>query len=103
MVSRGQERVATAPRLTQESGDAVSLWTLNKERRELVCLAVYLPIGVDVRLMEGMDFRRTRLVRDAIECTAVSDDWKTEVGRAGIGNLVPSRRKEREPKETNCM
>jgi hypothetical protein len=43
------------------------------------CLAVYLPIGIDLRLMEGEDFRRTRLVRDAIDCTTVSHEWKRKL------------------------
>jgi hypothetical protein len=41
----------------------------------LGCLAVYLSTGIDVRLFEGADFRRTQLVRDAIESTALSDSW----------------------------
>lgn len=31
------------------------LWRIRKGDRELTCLAVYLPIGVDLRLMEGAD------------------------------------------------
>lgn len=40
-----------------------------------MCVAVYLPTGIDVRLMEGDHFRRTRLARDAREADTVSDEW----------------------------
>ena len=43
------------------------LWRVRKGARELVCVAVYLPIGIDMRLLEADGFRRTRLVRDAPE------------------------------------
>jgi hypothetical protein len=56
--------------------NGIELWRVQKGERELRCLAVYLPTGIDVRLFEGADFRRTQLVRDAIESTAVSDGWK---------------------------
>jgi hypothetical protein len=36
-----------------------------------------------VRLFEGADFRRTQLIRDAIESTAVSDDWKHKLLERG--------------------
>jgi hypothetical protein len=32
-----------------------------KERRELVCVALYLCTGIDLRLMEGEDIRQTDL------------------------------------------
>lgn len=61
----------------------VELWRVRKEEWELRCVAVYLPSGIDVRLMEGDDFRRTRHVRDAIECTALSDQWKQKLTAVG--------------------
>ena len=41
----------------------IELWRVRKGERELRCQAHYLPVGIDVRLMEGADFRRTQLVR----------------------------------------
>jgi hypothetical protein len=57
----------------------IELWRVRKGERELRCVVLYLPTGIDVRLFEGADFRRTQLVRDAIESTAVSDDWKRKL------------------------
>lgn len=59
--------------------NAIELWRVRKGERELRCVALYLPIGIDLRLFEGADFRRTQLVRDAIESTAVSDGWKRKL------------------------
>jgi hypothetical protein len=49
---------------------------MRKGERELRCVAVYVPIGIDMRLMEGEDFRRTQLVRDAPECEKLSHAWR---------------------------
>lgn len=67
----------------------VELWRVRKGDRELACLAVYLPTGIDVRLMEGDGFRRTQLVRDAGECTALSDDWKLKLVERGWDTAAP--------------
>ena len=40
------------------------LWRVTKDGRELRCVAVYLATGIDLRLLEGDDFRRTQLLRD---------------------------------------
>jgi hypothetical protein len=57
----------------------VYLGLVRKGERELRCVALYLPTGIDVRLFEGADFRRTPFVRDAIESTAISDGWKRKL------------------------
>jgi hypothetical protein len=54
----------------------IELWRVRKGERELRCLAIYLPIGIDLRLFEGDDFRRTQLVRDSPELTALADKWR---------------------------
>jgi hypothetical protein len=41
------------------------LWSITKGNRRLDCFAVYLPTGIDLRLMEGAEFRRTQLLHDA--------------------------------------
>jgi hypothetical protein len=43
----------------------VELSRVRKGERELRCLAVYLPSGSDVQLIEGRDFRRTRRLKMA--------------------------------------
>lgn len=52
------------------------MWRMSKAGRELRCVAVYLPTGIDLRLMEGDDFTRTVLVRDAPAVHAQSDAWR---------------------------
>ena len=61
----------------QETAAPVKLWRVRKPDRTLVCLAVYLTHGVDVRLMEGEDFRRTQLCKDALEVEVLSHKWRT--------------------------
>lgn len=70
----------------REIGEPFALWQVWKGARGLRCVAVYLPTGVDVRLFEGRDFRRTRLCKDAPEAYALSDKWRAalvEVGWVG--------------------
>lgn len=44
-------------------GDPVELWCVRKDERELRCITVYLPNGIDVRLMEGTIFGERNCVR----------------------------------------
>jgi hypothetical protein len=46
-------------------------------------VAVYLPIGVDLRLLEGDDFRRTKLCKDAPEAHELADMWRDALHRSG--------------------
>jgi hypothetical protein len=41
----------------------VEPWRMAKDSRELRCITRYLPTGIDLRLMEGEDFRRTQLLK----------------------------------------
>ena len=41
----------------------VELWKVKKSDRELICIAVYLSNGIDVRLMEADRLRCTQLVK----------------------------------------
>jgi hypothetical protein len=52
-----------------------TLWTVRKGQRELHCVAVSLPTGVDVRLIEGGDFHRTHLLRDAAAAKVHAAGW----------------------------
>lgn len=54
-------------------------WRVQKGDRELVCIAIYIPTGIDVRLMENEDFRRTRLAKTALEAIAVAEEWKVKL------------------------
>ena len=65
----------------------VELWRVRKGDRELHCLAVYLPSGIDVRLMEGDNFQRTQLVRDAPATEIVSKEWSAKL----MGARTPRR------------
>jgi hypothetical protein len=44
----------------------VELWRVAKDGRELRCIAVYMPTGIDLRLMEGEDFRRPHRLTDPL-------------------------------------
>jgi hypothetical protein len=63
--------------------EQVELWTLSKGYRMLVCVAVYLPTGVDVRAFENGDMRRTTLVKDGPTAEALADEWQSKAIGAG--------------------
>jgi hypothetical protein len=45
------------------------------------CVALYLPHGVDVRLLEDGDVRRAALVKDGPNAEQLADDWWTAAAR----------------------
>ena len=55
----------------------IELWRVRKGARTLRCVAVYLSIGVDLRLMEAGDFRRTELIKLPEHVEARASEWKT--------------------------
>jgi hypothetical protein len=57
--------------------DPVELWRVRKGERELRCVVHDLPSGIDVRLLEGVDFRRTQLCKIAPEVEKLSAEWLT--------------------------
>jgi hypothetical protein len=61
----------------------LELWTVRKADRELRCVARYLPIGIDLRLMQGDDFRRTELHKNADAANAKSAEWKMALVERG--------------------
>ena len=63
-------------RETPDPTNEIELWRVRKGERELRCVAVYLPSGIDVRLFEGDDFRRTQLVRDSPEVETLTNKWE---------------------------
>ena len=77
--SRVRERVYSSPAARE-----VELWRVAKDGRELRCLAVYMTTGIDLRLMEGEDFRRTQLLKDGPAVEAKAEEWRGKLGaRAG--------------------
>lgn len=61
----------------------VELWRLRKGERELICVAVYLPHGVDVRALEGGDLRKTELVSDGPHAEALAEEWSRKARATG--------------------
>jgi hypothetical protein len=61
----------------------IELWRVQKGPRELRCVTVYLPAGIDLRLFEGEDFRRTELLRDAPSVRFRASEWREMLGRRG--------------------
>ena len=54
----------------------VMLWTLTKASRVLTCVALYLAHGVDLRLLEDGDVRRTQLVKDGPHAEALAHELR---------------------------
>lgn len=67
--------LADATQAHAESSGPEPIWTVTKDGRELRCVAVHLPTGIDVRLLEGEDFRRTELCRDVPTLKVKSEAW----------------------------
>lgn len=53
------------------------LWTMRKGERDLTCLFVYLPTGIELRLYEGVEMRRTKLCKEGPEVQALAATWRT--------------------------
>lgn len=64
-------------------GHAIALWTATRGDRRLQCEALHLPSGLDVRLVEAGEFRRTSLCRDVPAVTALVAHWKARLVEAG--------------------
>ena len=54
----------------------VELWRVQKGDRVLSCIALYLPTGVDVRVFENDDLRRTQLVKDGPLAEDLAFAWR---------------------------
>jgi len=61
----------------------IELWKVVKTGGEIRCVARYLPAGIDLRLMQGNDFRRTELHREAHTVTAKAAEWKAALRERG--------------------
>jgi hypothetical protein len=60
-----------------------ALWRVSKNGRELRCVAVYLSSGIDLRLLDGDDFRRTQLVKDAPAVEELANGWRNALVERG--------------------
>jgi hypothetical protein len=73
-----------ASMLEQKAGaEPVELWRVKKGEKELRCVAHYLPIGIDLRLMEADGFRRAQLCRGAPKIEALSQQWRNKLTERG--------------------
>ena len=55
----------------------VELWRATKAGRQRRCVAVYVPGGVDLRLLEDGEIVRTELFRDGPSAVGASRRWRT--------------------------
>ena len=69
----------------------VELWRVQRPGRTLRCLAVYLPTGIDLRLLDGEDFRRTQLCPDAPALSGKAEEWKAKLPATGWADVSGSR------------
>lgn len=65
------------------TANAIDLWHARKGDRELRLAVVYLPHGIDVRLLEADGFRRTQLCRDAPAVDALAAQWRAGLEQRG--------------------
>lgn len=61
----------------------IELWRVRKGARELRCVSVSLPTGINLRLFEDDEFRRTQLLRDAPAVHAGASEWKQRLRQRG--------------------
>lgn len=59
------------------------LWRVRKGSRQLVCVAVHMSHGVDLRLLEDGDIRRTRLHRQPETVADASAEWRAKLQATG--------------------
>jgi hypothetical protein len=61
----------------------IELWRVTKNSPELRWIAVYLPTGIDLRLMQGEEFRRTQLLRDGPAAQELAEEWRLKLRERG--------------------
>lgn len=72
----------------RKSAKEVELWRMHKGERELRCVAVYLATGVDLRLLEAGDLRRTELFLDGLSLQGRSRAWRQALANSGWQELT---------------
>jgi hypothetical protein len=63
----------------------VELWRLWKADRELRCIACHLPGGINLRLIEGEELRRTELFQEAQQLEQCAQLWRSKLTDRGWG------------------
>jgi hypothetical protein len=61
----------------------VELWRMQKGTREVQCIAVYTPVGADLRLLEKGDWLRTELIREPFVADARAKQWREALMQSG--------------------
>ena len=69
----------------------IELWRATKNSPELRWIAVYLPTGIDLRLMQGEEFRRTQLLRDGPAAQELTEEWRLKLRERGWTWIVQLR------------
>ena len=72
-----------AARGSSASAKDVTLWAVRKGERTLVCLAVDVTNGFDLRLMDGGEFRRTELFPELATVKTRAGEWLTALKERG--------------------
>jgi hypothetical protein len=68
---------------TRPAERGVELWLVTRDGNELRCVAVYLPTGIDLRLLDADGFRRTQLLRFAQAVEARAQEWHERLAERG--------------------
>ncbi len=61
----------------------VELWRMRKDEREVLWVAVYTVVGLDLRLLEAGEMRRTQLCRDDPTPRGTARQWHEALRLAG--------------------
>jgi len=61
----------------------VELWHVTKGQRHVRCVAVYMPGGVDLRLLEDGEMTRTELFTDILVLLSRSREWRAALVGTG--------------------
>ncbi len=78
------------------------LWRMQKGQRVVCCTAVYLPVGVDLRLLEGADMLRTELFRDTYAAPLRSREWQAALAKSGWREPVAAESQSPVPRSTTA-
>lgn len=61
----------------------VTLWSAAKAQWRLECVALCLTHGIDVRLLEDGEVRRTQLVKDGPQAEQLAQQWQGAAAKLG--------------------
>jgi len=61
----------------------LELWRATKDGTQLRCVAVYLPTGIDLRLLDTNGFRRTQLLKDGPAVEGLAEEWRRKLAERG--------------------